>query len=194
MTFGFKRGDTGCEVFYRLPENGDKLIGSEVLVGHPPAATGTFIADLNIDGINVFGPSAQVVQIGRGKSSVDAVVDEIAATQHRKVLPDQMPDRGSYYRSDQLNFARAGVPSIYLGMPVDQLDGAGKPLPGAGRASVERFVAENYHQPSDELREDWNWIGAVKDVQLLYFAGMRLATQPNKPTFKSSDEFGKKLR
>ncbi len=170
----------------------DGLIGSEFLVKHPPEGVGRFVLDINIDGINVFGPSAQVVQIGRGKSSVDGVVDEIAASQHRKVLPDQMPDRGSFYRSDQLNFARVGVPSIYLGMPVDLLDGAGKVQVGAGKAKVERYVAENYHQPSDELREDWNWVGAVKDVQLLYFAGMRLANQATRPTFKKADEFGRK--
>lgn len=168
------------------------LIGSEFLVLHPPKEAGTPIADINIDGINIFGRSNQVVQIGRGKSSLDGVVDALAAAQGRKAIPDPMPDRGSFYRSDQFNYARAGVPSIYLGPPMDLLGPGGKVLAGAGRARVEQFIQRDYHQPSDELRDDWNFAGAVEDARLLYLAGLRIANAPGRPTFHKADEFARK--
>jgi Zn-dependent M28 family amino/carboxypeptidase len=55
-----------------------------------------------------------VTYIGKGKSSLDAIVEAIAAKQGRVVKPDQMPDRGYFYRSDQLSFAKIGVPALYL--------------------------------------------------------------------------------
>lgn len=172
----------------------DGLIGSQHLVKHAPAAAPTLVADINMDGLNVFGKSPQIVQIGRGKSSgIDAVVDALAGAQRRKVLPDPMPDKGAYYRSDQFSFARIGVPSIYLGRPIDLLDAKGKLLPGAGLAQVERYTAELYHRPGDEYREDWNFDGAVQDVQLLYLAALRLANGP-RPSFNRGDEFAPKKR
>ncbi|MCS6914302.1 MAG: M28 family peptidase [Myxococcales bacterium] len=167
----------------------DGLVGSAYLVRHRPAAAPVFSANINIDGLNIYGRSPHVVQIGRGKSTLDAVIDQVAAAQGRKVLPDQMPDKGSFYRSDQLNFARAGVPSVYLGAPVDLLGPDGRLRLGAGREQVERFIEERYHQPTDELREDWDFSGAVQDVQLLHGVMLRLANQPLPPTFRPGDEF-----
>lgn len=165
------------------------LVGSEYLVKHPPQAVGTPIANLNIDGLNIYGRSPHVVQIGRGKSSLDAVVDAVAAAQGRKVMPDQMPEKGSFYRSDQFNFARGRIPAIYLGQPVDLIGPDGKVVAGAGRVRVERFIQENYHRPTDELREDWSFEGAVQDVQLLYLAGLRVAAAPGRPRYDPRDEF-----
>lgn len=179
-------------LFGALTGEEDGLIGSEFLVKHPPAVTPTFVADVNIDGLNIYGPSREVVQIGRGKATIDAVLDAAAAAQRRKVLPDQMPDKGGYYRSDQLNFARAGVPSIYLGPPADLLGPDGKVRPGAGKERVERFIRENYHQPSDELRDDWSFEAAARDVQLLYDCALRLAADGKRYSFRPGDEFAPK--
>ena len=164
-------------------------------MAHPPALAPTLIADINMDGLNVFGRSPQVVQIGRGKSAaMDAVLDGLVSAQRRKVIPDPMPDKGAFYRSDQFSFARAGIPSLYLGRPVDLLDAKGKLLPGAGRAVVERYTAELYHRPGDEIRDDWNFDGAVQDVQILYQAALRVAAAATRPGFNAGDEFARKKK
>jgi Zn-dependent M28 family amino/carboxypeptidase len=159
------------------------LLGSEYFVHH--ADTGKLAANLNIDGINIWGRTRDVAFIGLGKSSLDEVVKKAAGEQGRAVVPDPFPDRGHFYRSDQLNFARAGVPAVYLDEGTDFI---GRP-PGWGRQQVEEYVARNYHQPSDQINDAWNLEGAVDDIRLLTVVGLRIANAPSLPTWRPGDEF-----
>ncbi|HZH02205.1 MAG TPA: M28 family peptidase, partial [Myxococcaceae bacterium] len=86
------------------------LLGSEYLTAHPPVPAGAMAANINIDGANIWGKTRDVTFVGLGKSSLDAWVTSLAATQGRVVKADPMPDRGFFYRSDQFNFAKLGVP------------------------------------------------------------------------------------
>jgi len=64
----------------------------------------------------------------------------------------------------------------------------GRPA-GWGREQQEAFEARDYHQPSDELREDWNLAGAVEDAQLLFYLGVRVANATPLPAWRAGDEF-----
>jgi Zn-dependent M28 family amino/carboxypeptidase len=161
------------------------LLGSEHLARHLPVPAGKVAANLNIDGVNVYGRTRDVEYIGLGKSSLDEVVTRVAREQRRTVGPDQFPDRGYFYRSDQLNFARVGIPAIYL---KGGLDVVGKP-PGWARERVEEYVQKRYHQPSDELDGTWDFLGAVDDVRLLVVSGLRIADAPGLPAWRPGDEF-----
>src|SRR5262245_3407055 len=90
------------------------LLGSLYLAEHPPTQAGNLAAVINIDGLSIFGPTRDVNVIGLGKSSLDGLVEGIARWQNRVVTPDQFPDRGYYYRSDQFSLAKVGVPGVYL--------------------------------------------------------------------------------
>ena len=92
---------------------------------------GAIAANINIDGINWFGRTRDLSLIGKGKSSIDKDVVALAAMQKRTVVADQFPDRGTFYRSDQFNFAKIGVPAAYLKSGTDVI---GKPA-GFGRAA-----------------------------------------------------------
>ncbi|MEZ6090556.1 MAG: M28 family peptidase [Pirellulaceae bacterium] len=107
------------------------------------------------------------------------------ATEKRIVTPDQFPDRGYYYRSDQFSLAKIGVPGVYLHSGISVI---GKPSEW-GKQRLEQWIEETYHQPSDEYRDDWQLDGAVEDVRLLYEVGMRIAASPNLPAWKAGDEF-----
>src|SRR5262249_35156358 len=113
------------------------------------------------------------------------VVREILTAQGRRVEPDQFPDRGFFYRSDQFNFAKAGVPAAYFHFGTDVI---GKP-PGWGKQWIEHFEATDYHQPSDAMKPDWDWAGAVQDVTRYYELGLRVANAPEMPTWRKGDEF-----
>ena len=80
--------------------------------------------------------------IGLGKSSLDDWVLALAALQGRKVVPDQFPDKGFFYRSDQFALARVGVPAAYFDGGTDII---GKPE-GWGEAQQEAFEAKDYHR------------------------------------------------
>jgi Zn-dependent M28 family amino/carboxypeptidase len=162
------------------------LLGSGYLAGHPPVPPGRLAANINMDSMNIWGRTKDVVMVGKGKSSLDTVVAAVAAAQGgRVVLPDQSPDKGFFYRSDQFNFAKKGVPAVYLDAGSDFV---GKD-PSWGREQHEKHEATNYHQPSDELRPDWNLQGAVQDAQLLFYVGVKVAMGARMPAWNPGDEF-----
>jgi Zn-dependent M28 family amino/carboxypeptidase len=161
------------------------LIGSEYFGRYPPVPAAQIAANLNLDSGNIFGTTRDIVLIGKGKSSLDAAADRVARYQGRETKPDQFPDRGYFYRSDQFNFARVGIPALMIEGGTDYVGRE----PGWGRAQLDAFTQKHYHQPSDELREDWNWDGIVQDAQFAFWTGFLVAEAPEMPRWNPGDEF-----
>ncbi len=161
------------------------LLGSQYLCAHPPVPPARIAADLNFDGLDIWGRTRDVTLIGLGKSSLDDVVRAAAAQQGREVKPDAFPERGMFYRSDQFNFARIGVPSVYASSGTDFV---GRPA-GWGRERIDEYVRVRYHQPSDQIDASWDWSGALDDVRLLTVVALRLADAAAMPRWNKGDEF-----
>lgn len=161
------------------------LLGSQYLVEHPPVPHGRMAANLNLDGLNIWGRTRDVSVIGYGKTSIDAVLTQLARAQGRVVKPDALSDRGFFYRSDQFNFAKVGVPASYFSSGHTFV---GRPE-AWGREQREQWESTHYHQPSDELTPDWDLSGAVEDVKLVYQLTVKLADAPSMPTWTRGDEF-----
>ncbi len=161
------------------------LLGSAYYAANPTVASGRLAANLNYDGGNIWGKNRDVTYIGYGKSSLDAVVEKYAAEQGRTVKGDQFPDRGFFYRSDQFNLAKIGVPAIYLDTGTDFTD---RPE-GWGREQMEAWEAVHYHQPSDHLTEEWTFDGMIDDAVLGFKAGLWLAEQDEMPSWTPDGEF-----
>ena len=100
-------------------------------------------------------------------------------------MPDDLSDRGFFYRSDQFNFARKGVPAAYFSSGQDFV---GRP-PGWGREQREKWEATHYHQPSDEVRDDWDLGGAVEDIELVRRLVLEVANADAAPLWTKGDEF-----
>ena len=162
------------------------LLGSAYLAAHPPLPVGRLAANINIDELGIWGRTRDMIMIGKGKSTLDTVVEAIAAAQGRRhIVGDQNPDKGYFYRSDQFNLAKRGVPAAYLESGVEVV---GKPA-GWGTAQHAKYEETDYHQPSDELRPDWDLSGAVEDTQLLFYLGVKVAEGKNMPSWNPGDEF-----
>jgi Zn-dependent M28 family amino/carboxypeptidase len=161
------------------------LLGSKYLAAHPPVAAGRIAANINMDGLDIIGPTKEMTMIGLGKSSLDGVIQGLAALFGRVIKGDQFPDRGYFYRSDQFELAKVGVPAAYLEPGIDVI---GKPA-GWGKARHDEFEEKDYHQPSDELRDSWDLSGAVEDVKLLFYLGARVANAAAMPVWNAGDEF-----
>lgn len=172
-------------IFAAVAAEEQGLLGSEWLVAHSPVPLSSIAADINIDGINIWGRTRDVSVIGLGKSSLDTIITALALRQNRVIKPDALSDRGFFYRSDQFNFARAGVPSAYFSSGQDFI---GRPE-GWGRAQREKWESTTYHQPSDELRDDWDFDGAVEDIQLDLQLATEVANAATMPTWNKGDEF-----
>jgi Zn-dependent M28 family amino/carboxypeptidase len=161
------------------------LLGSQYLARHPPVPSGRLAANINIDGINIWGRTHDVVMIGLGKSNLDDYIRALAQMQGRVLNGDPEPDKGYFYRSDQLSFARIGVPAAFFDAGIETI---GKP-PGFGKAARDQYEEKDYHQPSDELRPDWDFSGAIEDAQLLFYLGAKVANAARMPAWKPGDEF-----
>ncbi|HYN01113.1 MAG TPA: M28 family peptidase [Vicinamibacteria bacterium] len=160
------------------------LLGSSYLARHSPVPPGRLAANVNIDGMSIWGRTRDVPVIGLGKSSLDDWVRAIAEAQGRAVVPEAFPDKGAYYRSDHLSFARAGVPAFTVDAGTEVL---GRP-PGWGRDRQREWEAAHYHQPTDDLT-GWDFSGAIEDAQLLFLLGAKVADAPLAPSWRPGDEF-----
>jgi Zn-dependent M28 family amino/carboxypeptidase len=161
------------------------LLGSEYLAKHPTFPPGKIAANINYDGANVWGRTRDLSYIGLGKSSLDKLVAALAARQGRRLIGDEFPDRGFFYRSDQFNFAKIGVPALYLKSGTDFI---GKPA-GWGKEMAEDYVTHRYHQPSDQFDPNWNYDGFIEDTRLGFLATLSIANNPTLPTWNKGDEF-----
>jgi Zn-dependent M28 family amino/carboxypeptidase len=170
-------------LFVAAEEQG--LLGSQYYSEHPTFAPGKIAVNINYDGADIWGRTRDVTYVGKGKSTLDAVVDLVAARQGRSVKSDQFPDRGYFYRSDQFNFAKIGVPALFMDTGTEFI---GRPA-GWGKEQVERYEDESYHQPSDEIRPDWNFDGMVDDVRIGFWVGLMAANADQMPRWNPGDEF-----
>jgi Zn-dependent M28 family amino/carboxypeptidase len=161
------------------------LLGSEYYATHPLYPLAQTAAEVNMDGMNVWGRTKDIILIGLGKSTLDEVTMEAAREQGRVVRPDAEPEKGYYFRSDHFNFAKVGVPALD---PDSGIDYVGRP-PGWGLALRERWTANNYHQPADVIESDWDLSGAMDDLQLFFRIGEKVADTEKMPVWKANAEF-----
>jgi len=161
------------------------LLGSKYYAENPTFPAGRIAANINYDGGNIWGHTHDVTFIGLGKSSIDGIVEAIAAEQGRTVKPDQFADRGYFYRSDQFSFAKIGVPALYLDTGTEFVD---RPAEW-GKEQVNHYTDVNYHQPSDEYDPSWNLDGMISDALLGYWTGLAIANDDEMPQWNPGDEF-----
>ena len=161
------------------------LLGSKYYARNPVYPLVKTAAVVNMDSLNVWGETKDITVIGLGNSTLDETVRTIARRQGRSVRPDPEPEKGYFYRSDHFEFAKEGVPALYAESGVDYV---GKPE-GWGLEVREKYTAEDYHKPSDEVKSDWDLSGMVTDVRLLFQVGYQVANQEELPRWTPGTEF-----
>jgi Zn-dependent M28 family amino/carboxypeptidase len=161
------------------------LLGSEYYAAHPLYPLSRTAANINMDALNVWGKTKDITEIGKGQSSLDEVVADVAEEQGRTVRDDPEPEKGHYYRSDHFNFAKVGVPAFD---PDPGVDFVGKPA-GYGMKMRSNYDATDYHKPSDVIKPDWDMSGLAQDCQLYFLVGLRVADMAKVPEWKAKSEF-----
>lgn len=147
------------------------LLGSRSYAQHPVYPLSKTLADINLEMLNVHGPTRDLTIIGLGLSDLDDYARDVLALQGRTLRPDPEPEKGMYDRSDHFSFAREGVPALE---PEEGVDFIGKPTGYAAQVRAA-FVANDYHKPSDKVKADWDLSGGVKDLQAYWLIGFRVA-------------------
>ncbi len=173
-------------VFLAVTAEEQGLWGSNYYANHPVYPLKKTVANINMDVLNNKGKTKDVVVVGKGQSDLEDYLEETAKELNRRVGFETNPASGAYYRSDHFNFAKVGVPSLYMG--------SGRELLNTAKASQgEDYVKNHYHRPSDEYNDSWNLEGAADDLKLLYLLGRKLANSNAWPVWKTGSEF-KKIR
>lgn len=161
------------------------LLGSRYYAENPLYPPEKTVADINMDGVNVWGRTKDLTVVGMGQSTLDDLAKRVAAEQGRVLKPDPETEKGFYYRSDHFEFAKVGIPSFD---PDDGVDFLEKP-PGWGIEKRDEYTANDYHKPSDEVKDDWDLSGMVEDSALYFRMGQELATSDEWPEWSPTSEF-----
>jgi Zn-dependent M28 family amino/carboxypeptidase len=161
------------------------LLGSQYYASNPLYPLEKTLANINMDVLNAYGPTEDVIVIGYGNSTLEDVLKEEAQTQNRRIVPEASPEKGSFYRSDHFEFAKKGVPALYAKSGV-----VARNQPADYVKNIQnKYTAEDYHKVSDEVRDNWNLEGAVEDLQLFLRVGYRIASEDKFPEWKPGTEF-----
>ncbi len=167
-----------------LEEKG--LLGSAYYAANPIVPPGNTVAAINMDGLNIWGPTEDITVIGLGNSQLDEFLRQAIEPQGRTLSPDPESAKGFYYRSDHFPLAKIGIPALYIDAGVRFV---GRP---AGYSDMVRrqYTALHYHRPSDEFDPTWNLAGAEADLRALFAVGFNLSEGTDWPEWSEGSEFG----
>ncbi len=167
-----------------LEESG--LLGSQYYVAHPVIPLDKTVAVFNIDAMSVYGRAHDYTVVGMGSSELEDMLKKVADRQGRVLHEEAHPEAGGYFRSDHFNFAKAGVPALYVDGGEDLLEG-GK---AAGDAASRDYNEHRYHAPGDEYdAATWKLDGTVEDLTALYTIGDELANSEQWPNWYEGNPF-----
>ncbi len=172
-------------IFLNVTAEERGLLGSEYYASKPLYPLAKTVANINTDALDPKGPAHNFSQSGSAQSGLlDAVIAE-AKKAGLAFAPDPHPEHGGFFRSDHFSFAKRGVPALSFESGNDLVDGG----IAAGEAAAKEYVANNYHQPSDEWKASWTFTGMVHDLPVLYRVGRDLADSEQWPNWSSDSEF-----
>jgi Zn-dependent M28 family amino/carboxypeptidase len=175
-----------CFVALTAEEQG--LLGSDYFARHMPFATGTVVADINFEMTNVWGETEDVFAIGAKHSDLDAVCRDAAAALGLRYIPERNGELGFFFRSDQLSFARSGVPGVWLSQGVT----AKGPDKGLVQRKFEDYRATKYHKVADEIQPDWDLRGTLQIVAWAREIVGLLQEREEVPQFAPTSSFRRK--
>jgi len=161
------------------------ILGSAYFARSGAFHSGRIAADINFELGNVWGLTRDVTIFGKGKSELDELLAPLAEGQGRVLVGEPDVRAGWFYRSDQISFARVGVPAIWFKSGTDFI---GRPA-GWGEATYAEWIERKYHQPSDEVDPSWTLDGLVQDARLAFLLAATVATRDAMPAWVPGDEF-----
>lgn len=161
------------------------LLGADYFAHNPTVPVESMVADVNLDMPILTYEFADVIAFGASHSDMKASVEQAAANAGIELSPDPWPEQALFTRSDHYAFVKQGVPSVFLVPGLKSKD------PNVDGSKVfGEFLSTNYHKPSDDVNQKFNWDAARTFAEVNAQIGYTLATQEQKPTWNKGDFFG----
>ena len=143
------------------------------------------VAGMNFDGIPAIGKTKDMLVIGYGASELEDVLKRHLKKYSKVITPDLFPEKGFFYRSDHISFAKKGIPVLYADPGYDLVDGGLE----KGMKYAAEYTSNLYHQVADEVYEDWNYDGIAEDIDIFYSMTKDLANSREFPNWYQNNEF-----
>ena len=167
-----------------LEESG--LLGSKYYVAHPVIPLDKTVGVINLDALAPVGKAHDITVVGKGSSELEDVLKTVLDTQQRVAKGEENTAAGYYFRSDHFNFAKTGVPALYIDSGTDLLEGGQT----AGDAAGKDYTDNRYHKPGDQYdAATWKLDGIVQDVETAYSVGETLANDGQWPNWNAGNPF-----
>jgi Zn-dependent M28 family amino/carboxypeptidase len=166
-----------------LEESG--LLGSEYFAKYPPIDLANIVAGFNYDGILPTGLTNDMVVVGYGASELEDLLENELAKSGRYINPDPNPEKGYFYRSDHISFAKRGVPVLYADGGFDLVAGGKE----AGFLIEEQYRVDAYHGVADEYDESWDLDGLNQSIDVIFNISNELANSQQWPNWYDGNEF-----
>lgn len=157
-------------LFITAEEKG--LLGSKWYAEHPLIDLKKTIFNLNIDGAG-YNDTSKVVVVGLNKTSARNHFVDATDAYHLDVTASPVPQLKLFYRSDNIMFARKGIPA---------------PTFTQGFTSFDAELQKYYHQPADEV-ETLNYHYLNTYYSSFNLALRLIANDPMRPKWLEGEEF-----
>lgn len=148
------------------------LLGSKWFVEHSPLDLKKIVYCFNSDNAGYNDTSIATI-IGLGRTTADGFIKQACETYGLKATDDPAPEQNLFDRSDNVNFAKKGVPA---------------PTFSLGFTSFSGDVTRFYHQASDEPGTlDYNYL--YKFFSAYVYSCRLIGNAPERPFWKSGDKY-----
>jgi hypothetical protein len=155
------------------------LLGSAYFANNPLVPLNQVVYNLNIDNAG-YNDTSIITVIGLGRTSADFMINEAVAEYGLTAKADPSPEQGLYDRSDNVNFARKGIPA---------------PSFTLGFTAFDDEINKYYHKAADEVDSfDLNYAQLYWKSYIL--SAQKIANWSQKPQWTAGDKYeevGKKL-
>lgn len=162
------------------------LLGASYFVQNPPCPSYVcgIVSAFNFDTLNVWGRTQDSVVIGSGLSTaIDGVVAKAVADEGMFISPDPASGLGHLFRGDQLPFVLHGIPAVSMASGTQFIGGPSNYYQNVSA----NFIANRYHQPSDEYNDDMNMAGMQQQVRIVLRSAFTIATTNVLPSLDSDN-------
>jgi Zn-dependent M28 family amino/carboxypeptidase len=172
-------------IFAAVTAEEQGLLGSEYLGQHPPLPAGQITLDINYDMILPIGIPQEVNVNGAQRTNFFRMVETTAKRFGLRIVPDQRPEAGGYYRSDHFSLSRVGIPafSVDTGDLYEGHDAAW------GQKQLADFNEHDYHNFSDNYHADWDFRGNATLDRFGMELGWEALSAPAPIQWNAGDEF-----
>ena len=149
------------------------LLGSSYYVENPlvPLKQNRFV--LNTDAAG-FSDTGVITIFGLRRISDRTLFEEACSRFGLEAVPDPAENRDLFYRSDNIPFARKGVPALTF---------------SPGFRILDEETMKHYHLPSDEADDDFDYEYLLKFSQAFVASARSLANADTLPVWSKGDEF-----